>query len=70
MHRVGASSSDLRTGVGWNWDELIRNYVFSTLHAFQGRTVDNVVASMGKWHLHLTKQKSFYVERIGRASWR
>ena len=48
MHRVGASSSDLRTGVGWNWDELIRNYVFSTLHAFQGRTVDNVVASMGK----------------------
>ena len=38
----------------------------STVHAFQGRTVDNVIAAMESNHPHLTTQKSFYVE-ISRA---
>ena len=38
----------------------------STVHAFQGRTVDNVIAAMEADHPHLTTQKSFYVE-ISRA---
>ena len=38
----------------------------STVHAFQGRTVDNVIAVMESRHLHLSTQKSFYVE-ISRA---
>ncbi|MDE0333942.1 MAG: AAA family ATPase [Defluviicoccus sp.] len=38
----------------------------STVHAFQGRTVDNVIAAMEGRHPHLTTQKSFYVE-ISRA---
>ena len=38
----------------------------STAHAFQGRTVDNVIAAMEARHPHLTTQKSFYVE-ISRA---
>ena len=38
----------------------------STVHAFQGRTVDNVIAAMEARHPHLTTQKSFYVE-ISRA---
>ena len=38
----------------------------STVHAFQGRTVDNVIAVMQASHPHLTTQKSFYVE-ISRA---
>ena len=38
----------------------------STVHAFQGRTVDNVIAAMEARHKHLTTQKSFYVE-ISRA---
>ena len=38
----------------------------STVHAFQGRTVDNVIAMMEANHPHLTTQKSFYVE-ISRA---
>ena len=38
----------------------------STVHAFQGRTVDNVLAAMEAKHPHLTTQKSFYVE-ISRA---
>ena len=38
----------------------------STVHAFQGRTVDNVIAAMEASHPHLTTQKSFYVE-ISRA---
>ena len=38
----------------------------STVHAFQGRTVDNVIAGMEAGHPHLTTQKSFYVE-ISRA---
>ena len=33
----------------------------STVHAFQGRTVDNVIAAMEARHPHLTTQKSFYV---------
>jgi hypothetical protein len=36
------------------------------VHAFQGRTVDNVIAAMEARHPHLTTQKSFYVE-ISRA---
>ena len=35
-------------------------------HAFQGRTVDTVIAAMEANHPHLTTQKSFYVE-ISRA---
>ena len=38
----------------------------STVHTFQGRTVDNVIAAMEARHPHLTTQKSFYVE-ISRA---
>ena len=38
----------------------------STVHAFQGRTVDNVIAVMEANHPHLTTRKSFYVE-ISRA---
>ena len=38
----------------------------STVHAFQGRTVDNVIAAMEAKHPNLTTQKSFYVE-ISRA---
>ena len=38
----------------------------STVHAFQCRTVDNVIAAMEARHPHLTTQKSFYVE-ISRA---
>ena len=38
----------------------------ATVHAFQGRTVDNVIAAMEAGHAHLTTQKSFYVE-ISRA---
>ena len=38
----------------------------STVHAFQGRTVDTVIAAMEANHPHLTTQKSFYVE-ISRA---
>ena len=34
----------------------------STVHAFQGRTVDNVIAAIEARHPHLTTQKSFYVE--------
>ena len=41
----------------------------STAHAFQGRTVDNVIAAMEANHPHLTTQKSFYVE-ISRARYR
>ena len=33
----------------------------STVHAFQGRTVDNVIAAMASNHPHLTTQKSLYV---------
>ena len=38
----------------------------STVHAFQGKTVDSVIAAMEARHPHLTTQKSFYVE-ISRA---
>jgi len=38
----------------------------STVHTFQGRTVDHVIAAMEANHPHLTTQKSFYVE-ISRA---
>ena len=38
----------------------------STVHAFQGRTVDTVIAAMEANHPHLTTQKSFYIE-ISRA---
>ncbi|MDE0001399.1 MAG: conjugative relaxase [Rhodospirillaceae bacterium] len=41
----------------------------STVHAFQGRTVDNVIAAMEAKHPKLTTQKSFYVE-ISRARYR
>ena len=34
----------------------------STVHAFQGRTVDRVIAAMEAGHPNLTTQKSFYVE--------
>lgn len=38
----------------------------STVHAFQGHTVDQVIAAMPANHPHLTTAKSFYVE-ISRA---
>ncbi len=37
-----------------------------TVHAFQSRTVDRVIAAMEAGHPHLTTLKSFYVE-ISRA---
>ena len=33
----------------------------ATVHAFQGRTVDNIIAAMESSHPHLTTQKAFYV---------
>ena len=41
----------------------------STVHAFQGRTVDRVIAAMEANHPHLTTQKTLYVE-ISRARYR
>jgi len=41
----------------------------STVHAFQGRAVDNVIAVMEAIHPHLTTQKSFCVE-ISRSRYR
>ena len=38
----------------------------ATVHAFQGRTVDRVIAAMEAEHAHLTTRKTFYVE-ISRA---
>ena len=38
----------------------------STVHTFQGRTVDNVIVAMEAGYPHLTTQKSFFVE-ISRA---
>lgn len=38
----------------------------STVHAFQGRTVDGIIGVMQSSHPHLTHQKAFYVE-ISRA---
>ncbi len=38
----------------------------ATVHGYQGRTVDNVIAVMESRHPHLTTRKSFYVE-ISRA---
>ena len=38
----------------------------STVHAFQGRTVDTVIAAKGANHPNLTSLKTFYVE-ISRA---
>ena len=38
----------------------------STVHAFQGRTVDTVIAAMEANHPNLSTQKTFYVE-ISRA---
>ena len=55
---------DLRTG-----DAQLRHIDrawAATVHAFQGRTVDNVIAAMEANHVKLTTQKSFYVE-ISRA---
>jgi ATP-dependent exoDNAse (exonuclease V) alpha subunit len=34
----------------------------STIHAFQGRTVDHIIGVMHASHPHLTHQKAFYVE--------
>lgn len=43
------------------------DYAFnSTVHSFQGRTVDNVIAVLDSNHGELTNQKTFYVE-ISRA---
>jgi conjugative relaxase-like TrwC/TraI family protein len=43
------------------------DYAFnSTVHAFQGRTVENVIAILDSTHQELTNQKTFYVE-ISRA---
>ena len=69
--RVGWSSS-WRTAAGSNFaggDPQLRHLDHawaSTVHAFQGRTVDNVIAAIEARHPHLTTQKSFYVE-ISRA---
>ena len=39
------------------------DYAFNaTVHAFQGRTVDNVIAILDSTHAELTNQKTFYVE--------
>ena len=39
------------------------DYAFNaTVHAFQGRTVDNVIAILDATHAELTNEKTFYVE--------
>ena len=69
---TGASRSASRTGASsslGSGDPQLRHLDHawaSTVHAFQGRTVDNVIAAMEARHPHLTTQKSFYVE-ISRA---
>ena len=57
-----------RLGLGRNDSQLrhIDHAWASMVHAFQGRTVDNVITAMEARHPHLTNQKSFYVE-ISRA---
>ena len=58
-------------GLGTNAPQLrhLDHAWASTVHTFQGRTVDNVIAAMEANHPHLTTQKSFYVE-ISRARYR
>ena len=58
-------ASALRDLYGRNGAETISG-LCGTVHAFQGRTVDTVIAAMEANHPHLTTQKSFYVE-ISRA---
>ena len=67
-----AEEIELRAGDRIRWtknDAALRHLDHawaSTVHAFQGRTVDHVIAAMEAEHPHLTTQKSFYVE-ISRA---
>ena len=66
--RAGASSVRLEDGrmlaLGKDNPQLrhLDHAWASTVHAFQGRTVDNVIAVMKANHPHLTMQKSFYVK--------
>ena len=67
--RIRFRLEDGRTAVLGRGDPQIRHLDHAwaaTVHAFQGRTVDNVIAAMEARHPHLTSQKSFYVE-ISRA---
>ena len=67
--RVSLKLEDGRVlALGWDAPQLrhLDHAWASTVHAFQGRTVDNVIAAMEANHPHLTTQKGFYVE-ISRA---
>ena len=61
---------DLRGASEMRRDDLQLRHIdrawASTVHAFQGRTVDTVIAAMEANHPHLTTQKTLYVE-ISRA---
>ena len=68
-----ASRSALRTGARSTSPPAIRSYCHldrawaSTVHAFQGRTVDAVIAAMEANHPHLTTQKSVLRRDLPRA---
>ena len=67
--RVSFRLEDGRTLELWKHDPQLRHLDHAwaaTVHGFQGRTVDNVIAVMEANHPHLTTRKSFYVE-ISRA---
>ncbi len=67
--RVSFRLEDGRTLDLWKHDPQLRHLDHAwaaTVHGFQGRTVDNVIAVMEASHPHLTTRKSFYVE-ISRA---
>ncbi len=66
--RVSFRLEDGRTLDLWKHDPQLRHLDHAwaaTVHGFQGRTVDNVVAVMEANHPHLTTRKSFYVEISG-----
>ena len=67
--KVSFRLEDGRTLELWKHDPQLRHLDHAwaaTVHGFQGRTVDNVIAVMEANHPHLTTRKSFYVE-ISRA---
>ena len=72
--RFGAAVSPSGSATGGCWNSAgttprlrhLDHAWASTVHAFQGRTVDNVIAVMEAKHPKLSTQKSFYVE-ISRA---
>ena len=57
-----AARRDRRLPAAQPWPRQCTVAWAATVHVFQGRTVDAVIAAMEANHPHLTTQKSFYVE--------